>query len=173
RCCGAGTKQSLVRTGADVDRNNGGRSHGSLVAEHRTLGGTRAAAHGNARDHGAGDQQPTFFERPAAQPAGDRPIAELLIRRPAPVIARVLAEKRPLPSSSPPFAQDSRSAILWRSLPCGPWVPGSRAKRARPGHARYFVIRGFGVDGVGGAGEIVKLTQVFQPSGRSLPANSL
>ena len=37
---------------------------------------------------------------------------------------------------------------------------------------RYFVILGFGVLAVGGAGEIVNVTQVFQPSGRSWLANS-
>src|SRR5262249_34589972 len=136
RCCGAGTKQSLVRTGADVDRNNGGRSHGSLVAEHRTLGGTRAAAHGNARDHGAGDQQPTFFERPAAQPAGDRPIAELLIRRPAPVIARVLAEKRPLPSSSPPLRKTREAQYCGAACRVAPGFPAlARNALGRDTHA--------------------------------------
>jgi hypothetical protein len=42
------------------------------------------------------------------------------------------------------------------------------------GEQRYFVSIGLGlVPGVGGAGEIVKVTQVFQPSGRCSAANSL
>ena len=39
---------------------------------------------------------------------------------------------------------------------------------------RYFVILGLGGGaGLGGAGEITKVTQVFQPSGRCLASNSL
>jgi len=41
------------------------------------------------------------------------------------------------------------------------------------GSLSYFVIRGFGCDAVGGAGEIVNVTQVFQPSARFWAANSL
>jgi hypothetical protein len=44
-------------------------------------------------------------------------------------------------------------------------------RSARP-DGGYFAILGLDGEGVGGAGEITNVTQVFQPSGRFFAANS-
>jgi hypothetical protein len=47
-----------------------------------------------------------------------------------------------------------------------------RAPLIRPTDGGYFAILGLDGEGVGGAGEITNVTQVFQPSGRFFAPNS-